>query len=160
MYPRPPELHIHGDYQPHNLVFSSAEVSAIYDYDAAHFARRIDEVAYTLLYFTGVRWVEEPRVTPPLVGDGLDVLAVQRFLGAYRREAPPAEGEARLLADALTLAFPVVFANGAAEDLVFSEDFTEPPDVEEALARLHWADTFWLWLDRYRDTLAQAWEGA
>jgi Ser/Thr protein kinase RdoA (MazF antagonist) len=160
MYPRPPELHLHGDYQPHNLAFGLAEVSAIYDYDAAHFGRRVDEIAYALLYLTGVRWDEEPTVTPPLVDDGLDVLAVHRFLGAYGREAPPAEGEARLLSDALALAFPVVLANGVAEDLVFPEDFAEPPAEEEALARLHWADAFWLWLDRYRDTLAYAWEGA
>jgi len=30
----------------------------------------------------------------------------------------------------------------------------------DALARLAWADRFWLWLDRYRDTLGQAWNNA
>jgi|SRR5579871_2083478 Ser/Thr protein kinase RdoA (MazF antagonist) len=158
--PSPPELHVHGDYQAHNLAFGPASVSAIYDFDTAHWARRIDEVAYSLLYFAGVRWDETPTVTPPLVDDGLDVLRLHRFLSAYGREAPPAEGEARLLADALTLAFPIIFANGVAEDLIFPADFAGEPDEEEALSRLHWADTFWLWLDRYRDTLAQAWETA
>jgi Ser/Thr protein kinase RdoA (MazF antagonist) len=159
--PGPPELHLHGDYQPHNLGFglgAGSGVAAIYDFDAARFGRRIDELAYALLYFTGARWDEQPSVTPPLVDDGLDVLAAHRWLAAYGREAPPAEGEARLLADALTLAFPAVFANGIAEDLVFPDDFAGEIDEEEALARLNWADTFWLWLDRYRDTLAQAWE--
>src|SRR5689334_23209253 len=47
---RPPELHIHGDYQPHNLGFSGGEVSAIYDFDAARWERRLDELAYALLY--------------------------------------------------------------------------------------------------------------
>jgi Ser/Thr protein kinase RdoA (MazF antagonist) len=158
--PRLPELHVHGDYQPHNLAFDHASVSAIYDFDAAHWSRRIDELAYSLLYFTGVRWDETPVVTPPLVDDGLDILRLHRFLGAYGREAPPAEGEARLLADAITLAFPVVFANGIAEDLIFSEDFEGIPDLQDGMARLQWADSFWLWLDRYRDTLQEAWEAA
>lgn len=158
--PRPPELHVHGDYHAHNLAFASSSVSAIYDFDASHWQRRVDEVAYSLLYFAGVQWDDKPGVTPPLVEDGLDILSVNRFLSAYGREAPPAEGEARLLGDALTLAFPVVFANGIAEDLIFPDDFDGAPDEEEALGRLHWADSFWLWLDRYRDTLAQTWENA
>jgi Ser/Thr protein kinase RdoA (MazF antagonist) len=158
--PGPPELHIHGDYQAHNLAFAKARVVAIYDFDTAHWARRIDELAYSLLFFAGVRWDETPTVTPPLVGDGLDILRAHSFLHAYGSEAPPADGEALLLADALTLAFPVVFANGVAEDLVFPEDFEGAPEEQEALDRLLWADTFWLWLDRYRETLGEAWESA
>ncbi len=161
--PRPPELHIHGDYQPHNIAYAPRgmrTLSAIYDFDAARYERRIDELAYALLYVAGTRWDEHTTVTPPLVDDGLDVLAAHRFLSAYGIEAPPAEGEAALLADALALAFPTAFANGIAEDLIFPDDFEGDPDEEDALARLHWADTFWLWLDRYRDTLVQAWENA
>ena len=155
--PRPPELHIHGDYQAHNLAFDTKGVSAIYDFSAARWERRVDELAYSLLYFAGVRWDDTPGVTPPLVDDGIDILRAHRYLSAYGREAPPAEGEAALLADALALAFPVVFVNGVAEDLIYPDDFEEPPDEEEALGRLQWADTFWLWLDRYRDSLAEAW---
>ncbi|MGZ3666186.1 MAG: phosphotransferase enzyme family protein [Ktedonobacterales bacterium] len=158
--PRPPELHIHGDYHAHNLAFDGSSVSAIYDFDASHWQRRIDEVGYSLLYFAGVRWDDGEGVTPPLVDDGLDILSANRYLTAYGREAPPAEGEARLLGDALTLAFPAVFANGIAEDLIFPDDFDGTPNEEEALGRLQWADTFWLWLDRYRDVLAQVWENA
>ena len=65
-----------------------------------------------------------------------------------------------LLADALTLVFPVVFANGIAEDLIFADDFEDAPDEEDVLARLNWADSFWLWLDRTADTLAQTWESS
>ncbi|HEX6541363.1 MAG TPA: phosphotransferase [Ktedonobacterales bacterium] len=158
--PAPPQLHIHGDYQAHNLRFTPPEVSAIYDLDAARWESRILELAYSLLYFTGVRWVGADSPTPPLVDDGLDILRVHRYLGAYGLEAPPAEGEAPLLADALALVFPIVFVNGIAEDLIFPDDFDDLYDEEDALARLHWADTFWLWLDRYRDVLAQAWESA
>jgi Ser/Thr protein kinase RdoA (MazF antagonist) len=158
--PAPPQLHIHGDYQAHNLRFGAAEVSAIYDFDAARWDTRLLELAYSLLYFTGVRWDDAFSPTPPLVDDGLDILRVHRYLGAYGREAPPAEGEAPLLADALALVFPIVFVNGIAEDLIFSDEFETESDEEDALSRLHWADTFWLWLDRYRDTIAQAWESA
>ena len=157
--PGPPTLHIHGDFQPHNLAFEDGAVSAIYDFDAARHDQRILELAYALLYFAGMRWEDDVNgLTPPLVDDGLDIQRVTAFLTAYGREAPPAEGEARLLADALTLVFPIVFANGAAEDLVFADDFEGEPDEEAALTRLQWAATFWLWLDRYRDALAQAWE--
>jgi Ser/Thr protein kinase RdoA (MazF antagonist) len=157
--PRPPELHIHGDYQAHNLAFEPDVVSSIYDFDAARWDRRIGELAYSLLYFAGVRWDAHPSVTPPLVDDGMDAPSARRFLAAYGDEAPPAEGEARLLGDALALAFPVVFANGIAEDLIFPEDYEAPADEGDALVRLDWADAFWLWLDRYRDTLAESWEG-
>ena len=156
--PRPPELHVHGDYQAHNLAFNTTDVSAIYDFCAARWERRIDELAYSLLYFAGVRWDDTPGVTPPLVDDGMDILRAHRYLSAYGREAPPAEGEARLLADALALAFPVVFVNGIAEDVMYPDDFDEPPDEEEVLTRLQWADSFWIWLDRYRDSLGEAWE--
>ncbi|HKT40347.1 MAG TPA: phosphotransferase [Ktedonobacterales bacterium] len=158
--PAPPQLHIHGDYQAHNLRFGPTEVSAIYDFDAARWDTRLLELAYSLLYFTGVRWNDAFSLTPPLADDGLDILRVHRYLGAYGREAPPAEGEAALLADALALIFPIVFANGIAEDLVFPDEFETDGDEEDALSRLHWADTFWLWLDRYRETIAQAWENA
>ena len=153
-----PQLHIHGDYQPHHLAFAEPDVSAIYDFDAARYELRLIELAYSLVYFTGLRWDAREGPTPPLVDDGLDILAAHRFLRAYGSEAPPAPGEAAYLADALTLVFPIAFANGAAEDLVFAGDFAGAPDEEDALSRLEWADAFWLWLDRTTETLAQAWE--
>jgi len=189
--PGPPELHVHGDYQPHNLGFAPLSAAAqdgastaipparlvvgVYDFDAAHWGQRVVELAYSLLYFTGVRWgagndtaaAGRVGVTPPLVDDGLDVGAAQAFLRAYGQEAPPALGEAALLGDALTLVFPIVFANGAGEDLIFPDDYEQPDEASaqasaqaDTLARLAWADRFWLWLDRYRDTLGQAWSGA
>lgn len=158
--PSPPELHIHGDFQPHHLAFSGAEVIAIYDFDAARWEQRVYELAYALLMFTGLRWVEGESLTPPRVDDGLDVLLARRFLSAYGGEAPPSESEAPLLADALALVFPIVFANGIAEDLVFAGEYEDAAHEEDALARLDWADRFWLWLDRYRETLAEAWENS
>jgi len=86
--PRPPELHIHGDYQAHNLAYGTAGVEAIYDFGATRWERRIDELAYSLLYFSGVRWDDTPGITPPLVDDGMDILRAHRYLSAYGREAP------------------------------------------------------------------------
>ncbi|HEY7093596.1 MAG TPA: phosphotransferase [Ktedonobacterales bacterium] len=153
-----PQLHIHGDYQPHHLAFAEPGVSAIYDFDAARYELRLIELAYSLFYFTGLRWAERDGLTPPLVDDGLDILAAHRYLRAYGSEAPPAPGEAAQLADALAPVFPIAFANGAAEDIVFAGDFEGAPDEEDALSRLEWADAFWLWLDRSAETLTQAWE--
>ncbi len=158
--PGPPQLHIHGDYQPHNLAFVDERVAAIYDFDASRWEQRIYELAYALFFFTGLRWEAESAQTPPLVDDGLDILRVHSFLSAYGREAPPAEDEASLLASALTLVFPIAFANGVAEDIIFASEFEGEIDENDTLARLAWADRFWLWLDRYAPTLAQAWDSA
>ncbi|HEY7850360.1 MAG TPA: phosphotransferase [Ktedonobacterales bacterium] len=158
--PGPPQLHIHGDFQPHNLAFADAHVLALYDFDAARWEQRIYEVAYALFFFTGLRWDANSPLTPALVDDGLDILRVHSFLSAYGREAPAAEDEAILLASALTLVFPIAFANGVAEDIIFASEYEGELDEDDALARLAWADRFWLWLDRYGATLAQAWENA
>jgi Ser/Thr protein kinase RdoA (MazF antagonist) len=155
-----PAIHSHGDFQPHHLAFDSTRVVAVYDLDAAHLAPRVVELAYAVLTFTGLDWGDQPRWTPPLAPDGLDVLRVRRFLGAYGTVAPPAPGEAALLVEAIGVVLPIVLANAALEDLVFPDDFGGEPDEDDMRARLHWAASFWPWLDRYRDMLAQAWEGA
>lgn len=159
LVPGPPELHLHGDYQPHNLAFNAAGVAAIYDFDAARWGRRLDEFAYALLCFAGLR--DDPDAVPaPLSDDGLDILRAHAFLDAYGSVAPPAEEEAPLLGAAMALAFPLLVANGVAEDLVFADDFGAVPPEEDILPRLEWADAFWLWLDRYQGVLAEAWEAA
>jgi len=158
--PRPPELHLHGDYQAHNIAFTGANVSAVYDFDTAHWGRRIDELAYSLLYFAGVRWEDQAGVTPPLVPEGMDVARSITYLRGYGNEAPPAEGEAALIGSALTLAFPIIFANGVTEDIMFPEDFEETSAEEGILERLQWGETFWLWLDRYQESLANVWSTA
>jgi Ser/Thr protein kinase RdoA (MazF antagonist) len=155
--PGPPELHLHGDYQPHNVAFAAGGVVAIYDFDAVHWGRRLDELAYALLCFCGLD--DEPGSPPAaLVDDGLDILRAHAFLSAYAAVAPPAEEEATRLGDALTLALPLLVVNGLAEDLVFADDFGGAPPEADVLPRLEWVDRFWLWLDRYREVLAEAWE--
>ncbi|HEX9414639.1 MAG TPA: hypothetical protein VF916_14125, partial [Ktedonobacterales bacterium] len=54
----------------------------------------------------------------------------------------------------------VLVANGIVEDLVFADDFGGAPPAEAILPRLEWADAFWVWLDRYRGVLAEAWQTA
>jgi Ser/Thr protein kinase RdoA (MazF antagonist) len=157
--PGPPELHIHGDYQPWNLAFDDGVVTAIYDLDAVRWARRLDELAYAMLGFTALH--DEPASVPvPLAGDGLDTSLTHAFLRAYGQVAPPAEDEAALLGDALALAFPVLLVNGLLEDIVFADDFVNAPAEADVLARLEWAEPFWIWLDRYRGVLAESWQSA
>jgi Ser/Thr protein kinase RdoA (MazF antagonist) len=157
--PGPPELHIHGDYQPWNVAFAGDMVVAIYDLDAVRWARRLDELAYALVDFSAL--ADEPERTPaPLVADGLDAHRAHAFLRAYGQVAPPAEGEAPLLGDAISLAVPILLVNGLLEDLVFADEFGETPAEAQLLARLEWADSFWVWLDRYRGVLAESWQSA
>ncbi|HEV2236684.1 MAG TPA: phosphotransferase [Ktedonobacterales bacterium] len=157
--PGPPELHIHGDYQPRNVAYDGDMLAAIYDFDAVRWARRLDELAYALLGFAALG-DDDGRAPMPLAADGLDAARANAFLRAYGQVAPPAEDEAPLLGDAITLAFPVLLVNGLLEDLVFLEDFSEAPTEHDLLARLEWADAFWVWLDRYRGVLAESWQTA
>lgn len=157
-------LHVHGDYQPHNLVFDGDRVAAIYDFDAMHHDLRVMELAYALLAFTGLRWEDETAAsissapTPPLLERGLDMERATTFLDAYGQIAPPQPSEADGLADAMLLALPVIFANGVAQDLVFPERATYlTPSSREARARVEWAETFPTWLDANRTALRDAW---
>ncbi|HLZ20525.1 MAG TPA: phosphotransferase [Ktedonobacterales bacterium] len=165
-HPEIPWLHVHGDYQPHNLAFEADHVCAIYDFDATHWDRRVLELAYALLTFAGLRWGEGAALaisaqTPPLVEHGLDIERARAFLTAYGQSAPPQPGEADLLGDALLLMLPIVFANGVAEDIVLGDGETRlihPP--REWRAHLAWAETFPTWIEAHRATLGDAWRSA
>lgn len=156
-------LHIHGDYQPHNLAFEGDRVCAIYDFDAMRWDMRILELAYALMAFAGLRWEDDTAAsvaapTPPLVERGLDLQRAQAFLAAYGQISPPQPGEADLIGDALLLVLPVIFANGIAEDLVFAAQnghvFFGQRECRE---HLEWALTFPAWIDTHRAALRDAW---
>ncbi len=159
-----PRLHVHGDYQPHNLAFEADSVSAIYDFDAMHWDWRILELAYALLAFTGLRWEDETAAsvagaTPPLVARGLDLERARAFLAAYGRIARPWPGEAELLGDALLLVLPVIFVNGVADDLFSAEQNGRLIySQRECRAHLEWAETFPAWVEAYRTELHDAWQ--
>ncbi|HEX6544153.1 MAG TPA: phosphotransferase [Ktedonobacterales bacterium] len=162
-HPALPRLHVHGDYQPHNLAFDGDRVIALYDFDAMHRDWRVIELAYALLAFTGLRWeddtaasVSEPAL--PLVERGLDLERARAFLDAYGRISPPQPEEADLLGDALLLVLPVIFSNGVAEDLVYPERMTGlGPSPRESRARVEWAETFPGWVEAHRSDLRDAW---
>ncbi len=159
-----PRLHVHGDYQPHNLAFEADSVSAIYDFDAMHWDLRILELAYALLAFTGLRWEDETAAsvagtTPPLVARGLDLERARAFLAAYESIATPWPGEAELLSDALLLVLPVIFVNGVADDLCSAEQIGRPIySQRECRAHLEWAETFPAWVEAHRTELHDAWQ--
>ena len=161
-----PRLHIHGDYQPHNLAFEADHVCAIYDFDAMRWDWRLLELAYALFTFTGLRWEDDaalptPAPTPPLVARGLDSDRAEAFLAAYGQIAPPHPGEAEYLGDALLLALPVIFANAVAQDLITVEGEAQnnhPP--RECREHLAWAETFPAWVEENRAPLREAWERA
>ena len=159
-----PRLHIHGDYQPHNLAFEADSVCAIYDFDAMRWDWRILELAYALLAFTGLRWEDETAAsvagaTPPLVTSGLDLERARAFLAAYGQIAKPQPGEAELLGDALLLVLPVIFVNGIADDLVSAEQNGRSIySQRECRAHLEWAETFPAWVETHRTELRNAWQ--
>ncbi len=161
-----PWLYVHGDYQPHNLAFTTDRVCAIYDFEAMHWDRRVLNLAYALLAFTGLRWDDDtaagtPAPTPPLAEHGLDLERARAFLAAYGQVAPPRPDEADLLGDALLVVLPILFANGVAEDLVFVDRDPHPVHPpRECRAHLVWAETFPAWIEAHRATLRDAWQRA
>ncbi len=57
-----PEFHIHGDYHPLNLRFNATDVTAVLNWDASRWEKRIIELAYALLYFSAFAWSSDtPR---------------------------------------------------------------------------------------------------
>lgn len=158
-----PSVHIHGDYQPHNLAFEADRVCGIYDFDAMRWDWRILELAYALFAFAGLRWEDDapsstPSPTPPLVEQGLDLERARMFLNAYGHIAPPQPGEADLLGDALLLVLPAIFVNGVAEDFIAADrEARATYSQRECRMRLEWAETFPAWLETHRATLRDAW---
>lgn len=159
-----PWLHVHGDYQPHNLAFADDRVCAIYDFETAHWDRRLLGLAYALLAFAGLRWEDDsisgmPSATPPLTERGLDLERARAFLSAYGQVAPPHPGEADSLADALLVVLPIVFANGVAEDIVFAHREPRPAHPSrECLMHIAWAETFPAWIAEHGAALHDAWQ--
>jgi homoserine kinase type II len=159
-----PSLYLHSDYQPHNLAFIEDRVAAIYDFEAMHGERRVVGLAYALLAFTGLRWGEEAASgrstsTPPLEEQGLDLDRARTFLAAYGQVVAPAAGEAEALGDALQLVFPIIVANGAAEDLVYADsEQHRAHSLRECRAHLAWAETFPSWIEEHRAALCDAWQ--
>ncbi|GCE49629.1 Ser/Thr protein kinase RdoA (MazF antagonist) [Thermosporothrix hazakensis] len=152
-----PEFHIHGDYHPLNLRFSSDDVTAVTGFDASRWEKRIFELAFALFYFSGLSWLPGSSLTRPLVKRGFEPERLRVFLDAYGQIYPPAEGEAALLADALQIITPIATMNGPLEDLFYERPEQEEPIIEDVLERLEWAAALPAWFERIRLSLQEMW---
>jgi Ser/Thr protein kinase RdoA (MazF antagonist) len=152
-----PEMHIHGDYHAHNLLFSSSKVTAVMGLEASRWEKRIFEVAYALFYFSALSWDPEEDLARPLVKRGFDPQRAQRFLRAYSEAYPPHPGEAALLPDALLLISPIVTVNGPLEDVFYAQNDSPERQIDDLMERLSWASSLPLWLQRVRQSLREMW---
>jgi len=101
-----PTLVIHGDYYGQNLLFKGDEVSGLVDYDQAHWAPRIVEVAEALIYFgrEALGADSSPARFHHIVYDGwVDVTLAAQFLRTYLEVAPLTQRELRVLPDVMRL---------------------------------------------------------
>ena len=152
-----PEFHIHGDYHALNLRFASQDVSAVLNWEASRWEKRIIELAYALFYFSALEWQLRSPLTRPLVKRGLDPARARRFLAAYGAIYPPVPGEASILGDALTLVSPIATINGPLEDIFFARQDVDETLIDDVMERLAWAAAFPAWLGRVRRSLAEMW---
>lgn len=155
-----PEFHIHGDYHALNLRFDAQDVSAVLNWEASHWEKRIFELAYGLFYFSALDWQPHTTLTSPLTKRGFDAERARLFLAAYGAIYPPAPQEAAVLGDALTLIAPITTINGPLEDLFFSPQSTGEILIDDVMERLSWATSLATWLGRVRRSLAEMWSEA
>lgn len=152
-----PEFHIHGDYHPLNLRFDASKVTAVLNWDASRWEKRIIELAYTLFYFSAFAWSPDSSQVYPLVMRGLDPECLRAFLGAYGSIYPPVPHEAAILGDALLLVAPIATVNSLLEDLFFTPHGIDESLIEDLMDRLAWATTLPSWLGKVRRSLGEMW---
>ncbi len=154
-----PEFHIHGDYQPRNLIFESHGIRGVQGFHASRWERRLIELAYALFYFSALEWKPGDSLTRPLVVKGFDPTRARRFLSAYGAIYPATSIESSRLVDALTLIAPILIVNGPLEDAFYDSEFLdEESHIQDVLERFVWASSFPSWLDRIRNTLSEMWQ--
>jgi Ser/Thr protein kinase RdoA (MazF antagonist) len=86
---------IHGDYHPANVVFTSGEVSGIYDWDCAAYLPKARDVADGLIYFAARRegGFDATNIVTLTKCCRLDQRRFDIFLGAYEAENPLTDPE-------------------------------------------------------------------
>lgn len=152
-----PECHIHGDYHAHNLRFTDQGVTAVLNWEASHWEKRIFELAYGLFYFSALDWQATSDLTRPLTKRGFEPERARLFLKAYGEIYPPTPREAAVLGDALNLISPIATINGPLEDLFFSQAGIEETLIDDVMDRLSWAISLPAWLTRVRRSLSEMW---
>lgn len=106
--PRPPyEVVCHGDFAPYNVVLEGSRAIAIIDFDTAHPAPRVWDIAYALY-----RWAP---LTKPNNPDGFGDLTAQigravAFCNAYGLEPSARRGLIALVAERLQVLVDFLFA--------------------------------------------------
>ncbi len=152
-----PEFHIHGDYHALNLRFAAKDVTAVLNWQASRWEKRIIELASALFYFSALEWYADSPLTRPLVKRGLDPERARIFLAAYSAIYPPVLGEAAVLGDALTIVAPIATMNGPLEDIFFIAGSVEESTIDDVMERLSWAASLPSWLARVRRSLGEMW---
>jgi Ser/Thr protein kinase RdoA (MazF antagonist) len=152
-----PEFHIHGDYHPLNLRFNDSGVTAVLNWDASRWEKRIIELAYALFYFSAFSWTPSTPQVYPLVVRGLEPEFMNAFLSAYGSIYPPTPHEAAILGDALLLVAPIAIVNSLLEDLFFTAHDVDEALIDDVMDRLAWATTLPAWLGRVRRALGEMW---
>ncbi len=152
-----PEFHIHGDYHTLNLRFDSHDVTAVLNWDASRWEKRIIELAYGSFYFSALQWHQDSTQTRPLVKRGLDPERLGHFLEGYGSIYAPVPHEASILGDALILVSPIATMNGPLEDIFYTETGPEESLIDDVMERLAWATSLPAWLSRVRRSLGEMW---
>ncbi len=153
-----PEFHIHGDYHALNLRFGPRGITAVLNWDASRWEKRIIELAYALFYFSSLAWKSDSTTTRPLVKRGLDPERAHHFLAAYGAVYPPIAKEAAILGDTLAMVAPIATINGPLEDIFFNPRAVDDTLIDDIMERLAWAASFPGWLGRVRRSIGEMWK--
>ncbi len=121
--PRPPfEVVCHGDFAPYNVVLDGKRAVGIIDFDTAHPAPRVWDIAYALY-----RWAP---LTNPKNHDGFGDLTTQTaravaFCDAYGLEASARRGLITLVADRLQVLVDFMLAEARAGNAAFEANLSD-----------------------------------
>jgi Ser/Thr protein kinase RdoA (MazF antagonist) len=121
--PRPPfEVVCHGDFAPYNVVLENNRAIGIIDFDTAHPAARVWDIAYALY-----RWAP---LTNPNNHDGFGDIAEQAgravaFCDAYGLEHSARSGLITLVADRLQVLVDLMFAEARAGNAAFESNLSD-----------------------------------
>ncbi|EJZ18868.1 aminoglycoside phosphotransferase family protein (plasmid) [Rhizobium sp. Pop5] len=140
--PREPrEIVCHGDFAPYNIAASDGEATGIIDFDTAHPAPRLWDLAYAVY-----RWAPLSDPTNPSVAFGLDeqLRRAKIFCAAYGATEEERRDLPEMICRRLQALVDFMLASAAAGDETFAED------VDAGDARLYLNDIDYIGMHRNR----------